>query len=264
MRQNKKPVKSLFKGFTGFLIFLQKESLPPGKFPSRIFIIVLKCPIPSADLQSLSQVSFPFGKEMLICIAVYIFAAFCKAFSLSLAAVSAKIKMRAVFAFLRVMHRFFDKIPRFLRLHDFRKTGLPECSESPLIEHEEIAGIDAAVSLDNKLYAADSSHIAGFGLSSREHIDEIINMANARIMPFFKIFKPKVEDADQKLAVSLIREGICTALIRTVEGIDAGNELQPFEVVFLIKSVDLFDITGVFAGQHGEDIIRYLVLIKKF
>lgn len=188
---------------------------------------------------------------MLVCIAVNIFSALFKTFSFSLAAVAAEIKIRAFLAFLRIMQRFFDEILRFLRLHDFGKTDFAKGSKSPLIEYEKITGIDPPVSLDHELNAADSSHIASFGFPSREHIYEIIDMADTRIRALFEILEPKIEDTDQKFSVSLFGQGIGAALIQAVEGVDAGDELQPFEVVFLIESVDLLDIAGVFPCHYG-------------
>ena len=72
-------------------------------------------------------------------------------------AIAADKMIRAIAAFLRHIQRGLNEGLRSGATEQFGKAVLPHCAELPFIEHIEIAGVNAAIPLHDKLNRAARS-----------------------------------------------------------------------------------------------------------
>lgn len=86
---------------------------------------------------------------------------------------------------MRYIQRGLDEGTRVRTVDHLGKAVLIYCAELPFVEHIEVAGVNAAVPLHNKLDLAAPVHIAGFRRLAHENRDPVLNMPDADIAPGF-------------------------------------------------------------------------------
>ena len=73
-------------------------------------------------------------------------------------------------------------------------------------------------------------------------------MADADILAVPKIVEPQVEQPHKEITVTVCGQRIAWLTICPIKRIDARNKLQPSEILFTVKPIQLFDRTCILSG----------------
>lgn len=76
---------------------------------------------------------------------------------------------------------------------DFVQAVFVEVAEAVVVQHVEIAGVDAAVGFYDGLDAADASLVAGFGHVAGGEAYVVFELTDVGLGAFFDVFVPELE-----------------------------------------------------------------------
>src|SRR5699024_5989165 len=113
-----------------------------------------------------------------------------------------------------------------LRLRQLGQGLLSQLTHAELVQHEKVAGVDAAVALHHKILTAISGGGAGPRGLARQQADVVLKQAHADITACLPVVIPLVEYGIEKPAVPLGGEGEGMGAPRFLQRVQAGDELK--------------------------------------
>ena len=140
---------------------------------------------------------------------------------------------------------------------------LPQLSHPPLVQHKEVAGIDAAVPLHHKIAAAGAGGGTGTRPLPGQQVDIVVKQPDAHIVPLLPILVPQVKDGAQESAVPLRRKGEGAPSPLLLHGVQTGNELEVAPSQFFQVLIDRLPPPGGRAGDHTQQIHLHLPFLEQ-
>ena len=164
-------------------------------------------------------------------------------------------------AFGRNWPRRLDKCLGQFAGEQICKETVLDRTETPFVEDIEVTGVDAAISLNDTIAGATATHAAGFRGLALEHVDPVVEMADADVPPGHEVLVPLVEEIYQEFAIAFSRQrkGAGTWLLAKI--IDAGDELQVAKAVVDERMVNMLGPPSQLAGDDHQVVELDLVFL---
>lgn len=144
-----------------------------------------------------------------------------------------------------------------------REGILSDCPQAPLVQNVKVAGINAPITLYDKLDGATTSHAAGLRRFSHQNGEPIVELPDTNIVSLPQVRKPQVKQPDEKIAVALGGQMILLHSTLLSQWFQTGDELQPAKTLFFVKLVDLLNASCVLPGHNTKHIIADPMCFKE-
>ena len=168
----------------------------------------------------------------------------------------------AIQAFPAQPERAFHKTDFLLPPGNIREAVRIEVSQAILIQHIEIARVNAPIRLHRALNAAYAAMLTGFGRITEEDAKIIFKLPNIRRITAFPVCIPQIKQVAKKLSVLFRGQGISNGAVPRSQRFQADDILRMAPAAFFVRLLEFPHVFRCVPGYDGKNVVLDPAAVK--